>query len=124
VLVSSHLLSEVSQSVDDIVVISHGELRASGSLQEVLARAEGGGTRVRAGETDALSRALEAAGIEFRPDSSGALVAGGAAPERVGQIANDAHIALSELTTVGRSLEDVFLELTGEAEDSGEDGAG
>jgi ABC-2 type transport system ATP-binding protein len=123
VLVSSHLLSEVSQSVDDIVVISHGELRASGSLQEVLARAEGGGTRVRAGETDALASALEAAGIEFRPDSAGALLAGGAAPERVGQVANDAHVALSELTTVGRSLEDVFLELTGEPEDSDQDGA-
>jgi ABC-2 type transport system ATP-binding protein len=123
VLVSSHLLSEVSQSVDDIVVISHGELRASGSLQEVLARAEGGGTRVRAGETDALASALEAAGIEFRPDSSGALLAGGAAPERVGQVANDAHVALSELTTVGRSLEDVFLELTGEPEDADQDGA-
>src|SRR3954466_5208764 len=48
VLVSSHLLSEVSQSVDDVVVISHGELRASGSLEDVLGQAEGGATRVRA----------------------------------------------------------------------------
>jgi ABC-2 type transport system ATP-binding protein len=124
VLVSSHLLSEVSQSVDDIVVISHGELRASGSLQDVLARAEGGGTRVRARDADALSRALSGAGIEFRPDPSGALVAGGAAPERVGQVANDARVALSELTGVGRSLEDVFLELTGEQQEPGEGGAG
>jgi ABC-2 type transport system ATP-binding protein len=123
VLVSSHLLSEVSQSVDDIVVISHGELRASGPLQEVLARAEGGGTRVRARDTDGLSRALEAAGIEFNPDPSGALLAGGAAPEQVGQVVNDARVALSELTPVGRSLEDVFLELTGEPEESDQDGA-
>jgi ABC-2 type transport system ATP-binding protein len=121
VLVSSHLLSEVSQSVDDIVVISHGELRASGPLQQVLARAEGGGTRVRAADMEALSGALNAAGIEFQPDPSGGLLADGAAPERVGQIANDARVALSELTTVGRSLEDVFLELTGESEESGEE---
>jgi ABC-2 type transport system ATP-binding protein len=118
VLVSSHLLSEVSQSVDDIVVISHGELRANGSLQDVLARAEGGGTRVRAPDADALTRALQAAGIEFRPDPSGALLARGAAPERVGQVASDARVALSELTSAGRSLEDVFLELTGEREES------
>jgi ABC-2 type transport system ATP-binding protein len=118
VLVSSHLLSEVSQSVDDIVVISHGELRANGSLQDVLAGAEGGGTRVRARDADGLTRALEAAGIEFRPDPSGALLARGAAPERVGQVASDARVALSELTSAGRSLEDVFLELTGEREES------
>jgi ABC-2 type transport system ATP-binding protein len=124
VLVSSHLLSEVSQSVDDIVVISHGELRAGGSLQEVLARAEGGGTRVRARDADALRRALGAAGIEFQPDPSGALIAGGAAPERVGEIANEARVALSELSGVGRSLEDVFLELTGEREEPGEGGGG
>jgi ABC-2 type transport system ATP-binding protein len=124
VLVSSHLLSEVSQSVDDIVVISHGELRASGSLQQVLARAEGGATRVRAGDMEALSGALKAAGVEFQADPSGGLLAGGAAPERVGQIANDARVALSELTTVGRSLEDVFLELTGEQEESEEGGSG
>jgi ABC-2 type transport system ATP-binding protein len=123
VLVSSHLLSEVSQSVDDIVVISHGELRASGPRQEVLARAEGGGTRVRARDGDALARAMQAAGIESHPDPSGGLVAAGAAPERVGQIANDSRIPLSELTTVGRSLEDVFLELTGEPETPDTDGA-
>jgi ABC-2 type transport system ATP-binding protein len=116
VLVSSHLLSEVSQTVDDVVVISHGTLRASGALQDVLARAEGGGTRVRARDTDGLTGALRAVGIEFRLDPSGALLVDRAPPERVGEVANDARVALSELTTVSRSLEDVFLELTGERE--------
>ena len=64
VLVSSHLLSEVSQSVDDIVVISRGKLRASGPLQQVIGQAEGGVTRVRAPDRDALSRALADAGLE------------------------------------------------------------
>ena len=63
VLVSSHLLSEVSQSVDDVVVIAHGKLRTAGSLQQVLGQAEGGVTRVRARDREALGRALaEAAG--------------------------------------------------------------
>jgi ABC-2 type transport system ATP-binding protein len=116
VLVSSHLLSEVSQSVDDIVVISHGELRASGSLQEVLGRAEGGVTRVRAGDREALGRALTGAGLDYEADHSGALLVSGAAPEAVGIAANDHDVPLSELTSVGPSLEEVFFELTGEEE--------
>jgi ABC-2 type transport system ATP-binding protein len=113
VLVSSHLLSEVSQSVDDIVVISRGELRAGGSLQQVLGRAEGGVTRVRARDRDRLGRALSAAGLEYQPDDSGALLVRGVAPDAVGEAANEHRIALSELVAVGPSLEDVFFELTG-----------
>jgi ABC-2 type transport system ATP-binding protein len=115
VLVSSHLLSEVSQSVDDIVVISHGELRASGPLQQVLGPAEGGVTRVRAGDREGLAAALKAARIDFAPGDDGALLVRGAAPEAVGAAANEHRVALTELVAVGRSLEDVFFELTGEA---------
>jgi ABC-2 type transport system ATP-binding protein len=114
VLVSSHLLSEVSQSVDDVVVISHGELRASGPLQQVLGQAEGAVTRVRAGDGKGLAAALEAAGIEFAPGEDGALLVRGVAPEAVGAAANGHRVALSELVAVGRSLEDVFFELTSE----------
>jgi ABC-2 type transport system ATP-binding protein len=113
VLVSSHLLSEVSQSVDDIVVISHGELKASGPLQEVLGSAEGGVTRVGAPDAAALAKGLDAAGIEYRRENSGALLVSGAEPEAVGEAANEHRVALSELTAVSRSLEDVFFELTG-----------
>ena len=117
VLVSSHLLSEVSQSVDDIVVISHGKLRASGSLQQVIGQAEGGVTRVRARDGDALGRALSAAGFEYEQDDSGALLVRGVASEAIGQAANEHRVALSELVPVGPSLEDVFFELTqGDAE--------
>ena len=117
VLVSSHLLSEVSQSVDDIVVISHGKLRASGSLQQVIGQAEGGVTRVRARDGDALGRALSAAGFEYEQDDSGALLVRGVASDAIGQAANEHRVALSELVPVGPSLEDVFFELTqGDAE--------
>ena len=56
VLVSSHLLSEVAQSVDDVVVIAHGGLRGSGPLESVLGGADGPVTRVRAAEADAARR--------------------------------------------------------------------
>jgi ABC-2 type transport system ATP-binding protein len=120
VLVSSHLLSEVAQSVDDIVVISRGELRASGPLEEVIGAA-GGATRVKAPDSAGLAAALDAAGIEYATDHAGALLAPDASGERIGAIANEHRIALSELTPVTRSLEEVFFELTGSHE---EDGAG
>ena len=113
VLVSSHLLSEVSQSVDDVVVISRGKLRAAGSLQQVLGQAEGGVTRVRAGDREALGRALANAGFEYEADDSGALLVRGVSSHEVGEAANEHRVALAELVAVGPSLEDVFFELTG-----------
>jgi ABC-2 type transport system ATP-binding protein len=112
VLVSSHLLSEVSQSVDDVVVIAHGKLRTVGSLQQVLGHAEGGVTRVRARDREALGRALAEAGLEYEQDDSGALLVRGVAPDAIGETANEHRVALSELVGVGPSLEDVFFELT------------
>jgi ABC-2 type transport system ATP-binding protein len=117
VLVSSHLLSEVSQSVDDVVVIAHGKLRTAGSLQQVLGQAEGGVTRVRARDREGLGRALAEAGLEYEPDDSGALLVRGVAPDAIGETANEHRVALSELVAVGPSLEDVFFELTGGEEE-------
>ena len=116
VLVSSHLLSEVSQSVDDVVVISHGVLRGAGTLESVLGSADGPVTRVRAGDADRLATLLRQQDHAVEPDGSGALLVRGALPEAVGQVAADHRIALAELVAVARSLEDVFFELTeGEA---------
>ena len=116
VLVSSHLLSEVAQSVDDIVVISHGVLRGSGPLETVLGGADGPVTRVRAGEADKLAALLRESGHTVEPDPDGGLLVRGAAPEVVGQVAADHQVALAELVAVARSLEDAFFELTeGEA---------
>jgi ABC-2 type transport system ATP-binding protein len=116
VLVSSHLLAEVAQSVDELVVISHGELRASGPLQQVLGAAEGAVTRVRAADNERLAAALRERGVGFDEGPSGALVALGTAPELVGEVAAEHGIALVELVAVSRSLEDVFFELTEDKE--------
>jgi ABC-2 type transport system ATP-binding protein len=122
VLVSSHLLSEVSQSVDDIVVIAKGELRASGPIDQVVHRGGGGVIRVRARDASGLAAALDSAGIAHRDDPSGALLVSGSTGEAVGEAANAKSVALSELTEVSRSLEDVFMELTGEAEEPPREG--
>jgi ABC-2 type transport system ATP-binding protein len=115
VLVSSHLLSEVAQSVDDIVVISHGLLRASGPLEQVLGASNGSGgpvTRVRAADGDRLAALLRGQGITLDSDGSGVLLARGVQPEVVGAVAAEHRVALVELGSQSPSLEDAFLELT------------
>jgi ABC-2 type transport system ATP-binding protein len=112
VLVSSHLLSEVAQSVDDVVVISHGVLRGSGPLESVLGGVDGPATRVRAADADRLAQLLRDSGHFVEADSPGALLVRGAAPEVVGEVAAEHRVALAELVAVSRSLEDAFFELT------------
>ena len=113
VLVSSHLLSEVAQSVDDVVVISHGSLRASGPLEGVLGDGDDQVTRVRSAEDERLMGVLRERGITVEHEPSGALLAHGVAPAAVGVAAAEHGIALVELVAVARSLETAFLELTG-----------
>jgi ABC-2 type transport system ATP-binding protein len=112
VLVSSHLLSEVAQSVDDIVVISHGVLRGSGPLEQVLGGSDAPVTRVRAREAERLAGLLRAQNHVVEPEGDGALLVRGAAPVAVGELAAEHRVALAELVAVSRSLEDAFFELT------------
>jgi ABC-2 type transport system ATP-binding protein len=112
VLVSSHLLSEVAQSVDDVVVIAHGRLRGSGTLESVLGGTDGPVTRVRAADADRLAALLRERDHVVDLDGAGSLLVRGSAPEAVGQVAADHSVALSELVAVSRSLEEAFFELT------------
>ena len=114
VLVSSHLLAEVAQSVDDVVVISSGILRANGPLASVLGSPEGPVARVASADSERLAAALGERGIAAEPDGDNALLAR-AEPAAVGKAAAELGIALTELVAVSRSLEDAFLELTGSA---------
>ena len=107
ILTSSHLLSEVAQTVDRVVIIDHGKLRFAGPLDEL-----GSGTvSVRAARLDELSDALTAAGFKVRP-APGALEVVGVKAEDVGRVAAEERIALSGLTADGASLEAAFLRLT------------
>jgi ABC-2 type transport system ATP-binding protein len=115
VLVSSHLLSEVAQSVDDVVVISRGGLRASGPIDGVLGANGAAATRVRSGEAERLAALLSNAGTPVERLEPDVLLVPGVAPEEIGLVAAREGIALRELGGAGRSLEDVFLDLTAEA---------
>jgi ABC-2 type transport system ATP-binding protein len=110
VLVSSHVLAEVAQTADEVVIINRGRLVLQGPMHEVLARATGG-TRVRSPESERLRALLEAAGLPAQAVGDGALVVEGA-PERVGETAAANGIVLHELGVERATLEEVFLELT------------
>jgi ABC-2 type transport system ATP-binding protein len=114
VLVSSHLLSEMAQMADEVVVIDRGRLVLQGAIDDVT----GGGSSLRVSSPDreALGRALIAAGLEPRPDDDGGYLVTDAAADLVGEIALQAGVALSELTPRETTLEDAFLELTEGAE--------
>jgi ABC-2 type transport system ATP-binding protein len=115
VLVSSHLLSEVAQAADDIVVIARGVLRATGPLERVLGGAEAPVTRVRSAEAERLATVLLEQHIVVEANGSGVLLVRGASPDAVGAVAARHGVALAELSAVSRSLEDAFLELTEDA---------
>ncbi len=114
VLVSSHVLAEIAQTVDDVVVIGRGKLLAQSPVGE-LTRAASAGVRVRTPDPARLAEALrgEDARLEQTPD--GAVLIRGMDPERVGALAAANGIVLQELSPLAATLEDVFLELTGDS---------
>jgi ABC-2 type transport system ATP-binding protein len=114
VLVSSHVLSEMAQLADRVVIIHQGRLISHTSLAEILARAEGG-VRVRSPQAEQFRSALSAAGIESAETSPGTLAIKDTPIERVGELAAENRIVLHELSPESASLEEVFLELTGDA---------
>ena len=113
VLVSSHLLAEVAQSVDDVVIIAKGELRARGTLEEVLGGDDGPATEVRTPDTDRLAAALEQRGHRVEREGDRLLVLG-ATPEQVGAIAAEERVTVLGLAPRARSLEAAFFALTGD----------
>jgi ABC-2 type transport system ATP-binding protein len=111
VLLSSHVLAEVSQTVDRVVIIHRGKLVRQGSIAEVLAGAEGA-TRVRSPDAKRLAELLAARGKTVNDLGDGALAVD-APPEQVGELAAANAVVLHELTVEQATLEEVFFELTG-----------
>ena len=112
VLVSSHLLAEVAQTVDSVVILNHGRLVAQSSIEELTAGAHQR-VRVRTPQAQALQAALDAAGIDGQLAASDRLQIVGANIERIATLAAERSIPIFEIATETVSLEDAFLKLTG-----------
>jgi ABC-2 type transport system ATP-binding protein len=120
ILVSSHLLSEVQQTVDDVVVIANGKLRYVGTLTALEGTTTATGSVVDAPDLAALAAALKAAGHEVRIEADGLAVE--LAPAEVGRVALAAGVALSALAASGAGLEDEFLALVADPDRGAEGG--
>ena len=117
VLVSSHVLAEVAQTVDDVLVIHHGKLIESGPVEKLT----GGGAAsviVRTPDATALATAVRGAGGQVEEHPDWLRVTGLEAPE-VGALALSSQTVLHALYEERASLEDVFLKLTTDAQATG-----
>lgn len=114
ILISSHVLAEVAQTVDEVVIIHRGKLIRHAAMGEVEAMAAGA-TTVRSPESDRLASLLIQAELDVRPLDNGRLAVTGP-PERVGEIAAANGVVLHELSTERATLEDIFLQLTASEE--------
>ena len=112
VLLSSHLLHEVEQIADEMILIGHGRIVAQGDRKALLAQGQGASTAlVTSLDNAALAAALTRAGHRVEPMGEGIKVAG-ATTEDVGRVALAAGVVLTDLRSGGAGLEDLFLELT------------
>lgn len=114
VFLSSHLMSEMAQTADHIIVVGRGRIIADAPVAEIVTRATGGTVRVR------TPRAAELESVLAGPDTTVTTVAadllevGGLPAPEIGEAAAAVGIALHELTPLHASLEDAYLQLTAE----------
>ena len=114
VFVSSHVLAEVAQTADEVVVVNRGRLVTQTTVHDLTA---GRTVWVRTSDRERLRRALLAAGARVQVTGPDRLAVAGVAQEFVGEAAAGEGLVVYELTTRGETLEDVFLELVEEGAD-------
>ncbi|MFC7545616.1 ATP-binding cassette domain-containing protein [Plantactinospora sp. GCM10030261] len=118
IFVSSHLMSEMQLTADHLVVIGRGRLLADAPIAEVLDTGSVNEVRVRGPRPDglaALEDRLTAAGAQVRPGPDHALFVTGLPVERVGDLAYELGVPLHELAVSTASLEEAYMELTGDS---------
>ncbi|WP_069146531.1 ABC transporter ATP-binding protein [Rhodococcus erythropolis] len=117
VLVSSHLLSEMALTAEQLVVIGRGRLISDSTVAEFVDRSSESTVRVRSPQLDALHAALTAHGLTVREEHSGSepvLVVVDSTTDVIGGLAGSQGIVLHELASQQGSLEDAFMKLTGD----------
>jgi ABC-2 type transport system ATP-binding protein len=111
VFLSSHLMSEMAQTADHIIVLGRGRVIADSPVADFLALASGSVVRVRTPDADRFATLLAGAGQVSRPEP-GLLTVNGLSATRIGELASQERVVLHELSPVTGSLEDAYLALT------------
>ncbi|HEY0188515.1 MAG TPA: ATP-binding cassette domain-containing protein [Cellulomonas sp.] len=115
VLLSSHLMSEMSQTADHVVVIGRGRILADAPVAEIVAGAGGGSVRVRSPQVGELMAHLAGHGVQVEVVDATTRIVRGVDAEVVGTVAARQQIVLLELVGLQSTLEDAYLDLTADA---------
>ena len=115
VFVSSHLITEMSLTADNLVVIGRGSLIAETTVKDFVARSKGAAVRLVTPQPDAFATALTRSGATVTVAEDGALDVEGLTSAQIGEMATQDRLTVHELTPVLASLEDAFMELTHDA---------
>ena len=115
VFISSHLMSEMSQTADELIVIGRGRIIATGPVDSVIENTISDRVRVASPQASTLAQLLQQQGWQASPVEPSVLETTATDAIHVGELAAANGIVLHELTTIKASLEDAYLELTGNA---------
>jgi ABC-2 type transport system ATP-binding protein len=115
VFVSSHLMSEMENTADHLIVIGRGKLIADCTMEEFISRSAAKDVRVRTSQPEELTSALTAAGGAVQPAVDGELEVHGLEIDKVSEIAYEKGIRLHLLVPARTSLEEAFMELTADS---------
>jgi ABC-2 type transport system ATP-binding protein len=112
VFLSSHLMSEMAQTADHVIVLGRGKVLADAPISEIIAGATRNLVRLRSPRAAELAQHLTGPDVTITQAQDGALEVIGLGAAQIGEAAAQAGIALHELTPVGASLEEAYLSLT------------
>ena len=112
IFVSSHLMSEMENTADHLLVIGRGRLIADCPVAEFIAANSRQSVRVRIPQPSALAAAVSTAGGTVREDGNGLMTVQGLDVRQVGDLAFDSGVRLHELAPAQASLEQAFMEMT------------
>jgi ABC-2 type transport system ATP-binding protein len=115
ILVSSHLMSELEDTADHLVVVGRGRVIADTSVAELIGRASSGQVQLRTAARDAAMTALANAGARVAATGADALTVSGLSPERIVATLTAAAVPFSEVSAHRASLEEAYMELTRDA---------
>lgn len=115
VLLSSHLMSEMSQTADHVIVMGRGKVLADAALPDLVRAWTRNTVRVRTPRAADLAAAVAGPGVEVESSAPELLDIAGISADRISDIAAERGIPLRELTPTTGSLEDAYLALTGDS---------
>ncbi|WP_348787573.1 ATP-binding cassette domain-containing protein [Leifsonia sp. NPDC080035] len=112
IFLSSHLMSEMAQTADHIIVLGRGRILADAPVEQILAGATRGAVRVRTPQVDQLARTIAGPDVTITGVESQLIEVTGLTAAQIGDMAAATGVVLHELTPINASLEEAYLELT------------